>query len=112
LTRKAAAASGAALILWLALVFVADLGVMGAALAWRPSPSELLWLLVINPLQIFKLGAIHSLHASLDTLGPVGQYALHRFGERLPLLLTGLLTLWATAAFATAFVIFNRKGEG
>jgi Cu-processing system permease protein len=112
LTRKAAAASGAALILWLALVFVADLGVMGATLAWRPSPSELLGLLVINPLQIFKLGAIHSLRASLDTLGPVGQYALYRFGEQLPLLLIGLLLLWATAAFAIAFAIFNRKGEG
>jgi Cu-processing system permease protein len=112
LTRKAAAASGAALILWLALVFVADLGVMGATLAWRPSPSELLWLLVINPLQIFKLGAIHSLRASLDTLGPVGQYALYRFGEQLPLLLIGLLLLWATAAMAIAFAIFNRKGEG
>jgi Cu-processing system permease protein len=112
LTRKAAAASGAALILWLALVFVADLGVMGATLAWRPSPSELLWLLVINPLQIFKLGAIHSLRASLDTLGPVGQYALYRFGEQLPLLLIGLLLLWATAAFGIAFAIFNRKGEG
>ena len=112
LTRKAAAASGAALILWLALVFVADLGVMGATLAWRPSPSELLWLLVINPLQIFKLGAIHSLRASLDTLGPVGQYALYRFGEQLPLLLIGLLLLWATAAFGIAFAIFSRKGEG
>jgi Cu-processing system permease protein len=112
LTRKAAAASGAALILWLGLVFLADLGVLGAALTWRPNPAGLLGLLVINPLQIFKLGAIYSLHATLDSLGPVGQYALFRFGEQLPLLLIGLLALWALAAFAVAFTIFNQKGEG
>lgn len=112
LTRKAAAASGAALIFWLALVFLADLGVLGAALTWRPNPAGLLGMLLINPLQIFKVGAIFSLHASLDSLGPVGQYALFRFGEQLPLLLTGLLALWALAAFAIAFAIFNRRGEG
>lgn len=112
LTRKAAAASGAALILWLALVFLADLGVLGAALTWRPNPAGLLGLLVINPLQIFKLGAIYSLRATLDSLGPVGQYALFRFGEQLPLLLIGLLALWALAAFTVAFTIFNQKGEG
>jgi Cu-processing system permease protein len=112
LTRKAAAASGAALILWLALVFLADLGVLGAALTWRPNPAGLLGLLLINPLQIFKLGAIYSLRATLDSLGPVGQYALFRFGEQLPLLLIGLLALWALAAFAVAFTIFNQKGEG
>lgn len=112
LTRKAAAASGAALIFWLALVFLADLGVLGAAITWRPNPAGLLGMLLINPLQIFKVGAIFSLRASLDSLGPVGQYALFRFGEQLPLLLTGLLALWALAAFAIAFAIFNRRGEG
>ncbi len=112
LTRKAAAASGAALIFWLALVFLADLGVLGAALTWRPNPAGLLALLLINPLQIFKVGAIFSLRATLDSLGPVGQYALFRFGEQLPLLLLGLLALWALAAFTIAFAIFNRKGEG
>lgn len=112
LTRKAAAASGAALIFWLALVFLADLGVLGAALTWRPNPAGLLGMLLINPLQIFKVGAIFSLRASLDSLGPVGQYALFRFGAQLPLLLVGLLALWALAAFSTAFTIFNRRGEG
>lgn len=112
LTRKAAAASGAALIVWLALVFLADVGVLAAALTWRPNPAGMLALLVINPLQLFKLGAIYSLRATLDGLGPVGQYALFRFGAQLPLLLVGLLLLWTAVAFASAFLIFNRKGEG
>ncbi len=111
LTRKGATASGAALILWLGLVFVGDLGLVGATLALRPSPAVLLAMLLINPLQVFKLGAIYSLRATLDTLGAVGQYAAYRFGATLPLLLLGLLLAWIVFTFAAAFAIFNRRGD-
>ncbi len=111
LTRKGATASGAALVLWLALVFLGDLSVIGAALALRPTPAGLLAMLLVNPLQAFKLSAIYSLRATLDTLGPVGQYAVYRFGEALPLLLTGLLIVWILASFGGAFTLFNRRGD-
>jgi Cu-processing system permease protein len=111
LARKGAAASGAALLLWLGLVFLGDLGLVGATLAMRPSPATLLAMLVANPLQLFKLGSIYSLRATLDTLGPVGQYAVYRFGDGLPLLLLALLLAWLVAAFAAAFALFNRRGD-
>ena len=111
LTRKGATASGAALLLWLALVFVGDLGLVGAALTLRPSPAVLLGMLLINPLQVFKLGAIYNLRATLDTLGAVGQYALYRFGDGLPLLLLGLLAAWIVLSFGAAFAVFNRRGD-
>ncbi len=111
LTRRGATASGAALVLWLALVFLGDLGLIGATLTLRPNPATLLGMLLINPLQVYKLSAIYSLRATLDTLGPVGQYAAYRFGEMLPLLLTGLLFLWILASFGGAFSLFNRKGD-
>jgi Cu-processing system permease protein len=111
LTRKSATALGAALIVWLALVFLGDLGVMGATLALRPTPEVLLAFLLANPLQVFKLGAIYSLRATLDTLGAAGQYALYRFGMALPALLFGLLALWLIATFGAAFALFNRRGD-
>jgi Cu-processing system permease protein len=111
LTRKGTTASGASLILWLALVFLGDLGLIGATLAMRPTPAVLLGMLLINPVQIFKLNAIYSLRATLDTLGPVGQYAAFRFGDMLPLLLTGLLVLWIIGSFGGAFLAFNRSGD-
>jgi Cu-processing system permease protein len=111
LTRKVSTASGAALIVWLALVFLGDLGIAGATLALRPAPAALLAMLLVNPLQTFKLSAIYSLRATLDTLGPVGQYAAFRFGEALPLLLIGLLVVWIGVAFGTAFALFNRRGD-
>ena len=111
LTRRSATASGAALIVWLGLVFLGDLGVLGATLALRPAPASLLALLLINPLQVFKLGAIYSLRATLDTLGAAGQYAVYRFGPALPYLLLILLAGWVIVSFGTAFVVFNRRGD-
>jgi Cu-processing system permease protein len=110
-TRKGSTASGAALLVWLGLVFLGDLGIAGATLSLRPAPGALLAMLLVNPLQIFKLSAIYSLRATLDTLGPVGQYAAYRFGEALPLLLLGLLVVWIIATFGLAFSLFNRRGD-
>ena len=86
LTRKSSTAMGAALLVWLVWSFVGDLGMMGVTTAPRPAPDVLLGALLANPLQTFKLGAIYSLRATLDTLGPAGQYAMYRFGAALPVL--------------------------
>jgi Cu-processing system permease protein len=111
LTRRTATAIGAALVLWLALVFFSDLGLVGLTLALRPTPATLLGLLVVNPLQLFKLGAIYSLRTTLDSLGAAGQYAVYRFGPALPGLLAGLLVLWTTAAFGGALALFARRDD-
>ncbi len=110
-TRKGATATGAALLLWLGFVFLGDLGFIGAALTLRPTPAVLLAMLLVNPLQAFKLGAIYSLRATLDTLGAVGQYALYRFGQSLPWLLVALLVGWVALSFGAAFALFNRRGD-
>ena len=107
-TRKSSTATGAALLTWLALAFVGDLGVVGATLALRPSPARLMGMLVVNPLQTFKLGAIYSLNSTLDVLGAVGQYAVYRFGSALPMLLAGLLMAWIVLAFSLAYLVFSR----
>lgn len=109
--QKGTAATGAALLLWLGLVFFGDLGVMGATFALRPTPAVLLAMLLLNPLQIFRLSAIYSLHSTLDSLGPVGQYAVYRFGDQLPLILLGLLLFWGVLAFGVAFALFNRRRD-
>jgi ABC-type transport system involved in multi-copper enzyme maturation permease subunit len=109
-TRKSATATGAAILTWLALAFFGDLAVVGATLALRPTPAHLMGMLVINPLQTFKLGAIYSLNSTLDVLGAVGQYAFYRFGNELPALLAGLLFAWILLAFSLAYFVFSRGG--
>lgn len=110
-TRKAATALGAALIVWLALVFLSDLGLIGVTLSVRPTDATLLGMVLSNPLQIFKLGAVYSLRSTLDSLGAAGQYAVYRFGTGLTGLLIGLMVLWAALTHGIAFAVFNRKGD-
>lgn len=111
ISRKSSTATGGALLLWLGLVFFGDLGLVGATLALRPTPATLLGMLLVNPLQAFKLGSIYSLRATLDTLGPVGQYAVYRFGPSLPILLVSLLVLWALLTFGLAYLWFSQRKE-
>lgn len=111
LTRKGATAIGAALLIWLGLAFLGDLGLIVGVLALRPDPATLLGLLVANPLQIFKLGAVYTVHATLDPLGAAGQYAMYRFGNALPIGLAGLLLAWCTLTFGAAYAWFNRRKD-
>lgn len=109
LTSKASTATGAALIVWLVFVFIGDLGVIGATMAFRPPPMGMLTLVLINPLQVFKLGAIYSLRATLDTLGAAGQFAMLEFGAWLPFVLAALLLGWIATSFGLAYLSFAKR---
>lgn len=110
IARRTTFALGVAIFVWLALVFLGDLGLMGGALTLRLSSSELLALALINPLQVFKLAAVGGIHRSLDLLGPAGLYASRTFGTGLPLVFGGILAAWIAVPLLAAGVIFARRG--
>ena len=112
LVRKASVALGAAVFVWLALAFLTDLGLMGSTVAFKLNVSELFGLALVNPLQVFKMAVLGSVHASLDVLGPAGFYATQTFGNALGFLFAASLTAWVVVPYAAANVIFLRRGEG
>ncbi|MCB0135849.1 MAG: ABC transporter permease, partial [Caldilineaceae bacterium] len=69
LTKRAGVAVGIGLFLWLAFVFLGDLGLMGTAITMRLPVDQLLWLSLLNPLQVFKMASILDINATLDLLG-------------------------------------------
>jgi len=107
--RRTALALGVAIFVWLGFVFIGDLGLMGGAMMLRLRVEELLGLALVNPLQVFKLAALSSLHASLDVLGPAGLYASQTFGRWLPALLGGVLALWLAIPLALSAIVFARR---
>lgn len=108
--RKTAVAMAVALFLWLLFVFLSDLALMGSALAFRLRADQLFGLALLNPLQVFKIGAIRQLHASLDLLGPVGLYATRTLGAALPWALAGALAAWLVLPLALALLVFRFRG--
>lgn len=92
-----------ALLLWLALVFAGDLGLLGTSLAVRLRPGVLLAAAWLNPLSLYRLLAIDATAAGLEMLGPAGRCAQDILGNWLrPAALAGLLA-WLGAALAALF---------
>lgn len=109
---KAAGALGAAVLIWLALVFAGDLGLLGTALAVRLPAPALLAAAWLNPLSLFRLLALQSLACDLDVLGPAGLCARDLLGSWLrPAALAGLLA-WLGAALWAARRIFRNDPLG
>lgn len=112
LAHKTSTALGAALFIWLLLVFVGDLGLIGAAIVTHMPTQTTLLLAMLNPLQLFKMASIFSALSSLEVLGPAGLYASDTFGGMfMPLLLAGLL-LWILLPLGLAQFAFARQGDG
>ncbi|GIK65666.1 MAG: membrane protein [Chloroflexota bacterium] len=112
LAHKTSTALGAALFLWLLLVFIGDLGLIGAAIVTQMPTQTTLLLAMINPLQLFKMASIFSALSSLEVLGPAGLYASDTFGGMfMPLMLAGLV-LWILLPLGLAQFAFARQGDG
>lgn len=107
--KKASTATGAAIFLWLALVFLGDLGLMGSTIAFKLQVADLFQLSLLNPMQVFKMSAIGSINVSLDVLGPAGLYAINTYGARLPLLLAAALGGWIILPLVASLVLFTRR---
>lgn len=110
LAQKSSIAAGVAVILWLMLVFLGDLGLMGTSLVMRLDASELLFSALVNPLQQFKLAAILTLRGGLEVLGPAGLYATRTYGDALLPLLVGGLVLWILVPLAATAFVIERRG--
>jgi Cu-processing system permease protein len=104
-------AIGISLFVWLAFVFVGDLGMMGTAVAMRLTISELFWLASVNPLQVFKMASVLLINATLDVLGPAGFYALQTYGSAVMALFLGILAAWVIVPLTLAYLRFHKRGD-
>ena len=111
MSRRAAVATGLALFVWLALVFLSDLGLMAGTVLFKLRVQEVFGLAILNPLQAFKMAVILKMNASLDVLGPVGAYASITFGRGLVWILVTTMVAWAVVPSAVSAIFFAKKGS-
>ena len=108
-SKRHATAVGTSIFLWFIFLFLSDLGLMGTAIILKLSARNLLWFVLINPAQSFKLAVIGSLQKSLEAFGATGLYAYEVFGGWLPVFLTFMMVLWIAVPLTGAFVFFRKK---
>ena len=111
LSRRAGVAIGIGLFLWLAFVFLGDLGLMGTAIALKLPIEQLFLLALANPLQVFKMASILDINATLDILGPAGIFAMQEFGHRLRFVFLGVMALWIVLPALLAYLRFAAKND-
>ena len=109
LARRSAAATGTAIMAWLVIVFVGDLGLMGSAILFRLRASSLLLASIVSPAQCFKIAVIGSYDPTLDVLGPAGLYASNTFGHALVGVLVACLAAWVIVPLTAALALFTRR---
>lgn len=110
LVRRGATAIGIALLMWLLLVFISDLGIIGTAIALQLRASTLLWLTLLNPLQVFKIAVVQLMEGNLEVLGSAGLYARDALGNAVLPILSGILAVWVAIPFLLALGWFTRRG--
>ncbi len=104
-TRGRARVIGAVFAVWLALVYVSDLGTIGLSIARTLAPAQIFFLALLNPVQQARVLGTLALTSRVDVLGPVGLYGLDHFGH------AGLAALLA-AALLTATIVPLALGYG
>ena len=110
-SRSSALAAGLALLVWLLLVFLGDLGLMGTAVVMKLDIGTLFGLTLINPLQVFKIATVYGLRATLEVLGPAGVYATRTYGAQLLPLLVSVLVMWVVVPMLVAYARFRLESD-
>jgi Cu-processing system permease protein len=111
LSRRTSSALGVAIVVWLGLVLIGDLGLMGSAVILKLSPGTLLTATVLNPLESYRIASIELLRDSLELLGPAGLVAHDRFGEFTSPALTLVLVLWLIIPLTVAYLAMVREEQ-
>jgi Cu-processing system permease protein len=71
---------GAAFALWLAMIYLSDLGTIGLAVARNLGPAQVFGLALVNPVELSRILGTIALTDRIEVLGPVGIYGLDHFG--------------------------------
>lgn len=109
--RRTSTALGIAIVTWLALVLIGDLGLMGTSVVLDIDPDTLLAITLINPLEVFRIAAITLLRDSMELLGPSGLVARKWFGESATIVLTGILVIWLVVTLVLAYWVTKREEQ-
>lgn len=110
-SRRTMSALGVAVVVWLVLVLVGDLGLMGTAVILKLSPETLLATTLVNPLESYRIAAVDTLRDSMELLGPAGMVAQDTFGGWSVAILTGILVAWLVGPLAIAYMTMRREEQ-
>jgi ABC-2 type transport system permease protein len=100
-------ALGSSFVVWITMLAFIDIALMGLMLQNRMSDGLIVGLAMLNPIEVFRIGAISLFDPELTVIGPVAYYLLDTMGGTLlmlyaiiyPILIGVLLSYFGYIAF-------------
>ena len=111
LARSADVAQGAAFIIWLVLLLFLDLILLGIMIQNGSSSETVVLIALLNPLQVFRTGAMMLFDPQLVLLGPSAWVILDTFGHVGYLVYSIVYPLFLGTLCAWLGYVFFKKGD-
>jgi len=107
LVKSTDIALGSSFVVWIVMLAFIDIALMGLMLQNRMSDGLIVGLAMLNPIEVFRIGAISLFDPELTVIGPVAYYLLDTLGSTLlmayaiiyPILIGILLSYFGYIAF-------------
>jgi len=103
LVKTQEVALGIAFFVWLILLALIDLLLIGFLIKTTASPELVYSIALINPLQVFRIGAIALFDTELSVIGPASYFILDEFGK-------GLISVYCIVYPAIVGFVFSFFG--
>ena len=103
-------ALGSSFVVWIAMLAFIDIALMGLMLQNRLSDEMIITIAMLNPIEVFRIGAISLFDPELTVIGPVAYYLLDTLGARLLIVYALVYPILVGALFAYfGYIAFRKK---
>ena len=103
-------ALGSSFVVWIAMLAFIDIALMGLMLQNRMSDGLIVSIAMLNPIEVFRIGAISLFDPELTAIGPVAYYLLDTLGSTFLMLYASVYPVLIGALWAYfGYIAFRKK---
>jgi len=109
LSKRKVEALGAAIFIWFSLTVLSDFGDLSVVLAAGNVGIFMIPLIMMNPVESYRLLGVLQLNPTYSELGGTGLVAQYYFGNEVTLILTIAMILWIVGVYSACFIVFHSR---
>jgi ABC-2 type transport system permease protein len=103
-------AVGSSFMIWIVLLAFIDIALIGLMLQGRASDGLIISIALLNPIEVFRIGAISLFDPELTVIGPVAYYLLDSLGAKLLMIYSIFYPIILGLLFSfMGYVAFRKK---
>jgi len=103
-------ALGSSFVVWIILLAFIDIALIGLMLQNRINDELILTIAMLNPIEVFRIGAITLFDPELTVIGPVAYYLLDTLGTKLLIMYAIVYPILVGTLFAyLGYIAFRKK---